>query len=245
MYFDIIMVNNFIKRVISSVLLGGTLVFLLIKYEQFYKTFFCILLILMILEWFKINNNKKSLLFLFGLLYISFPIICIITSSVFNKYIVLFLFSIVWSCDIFAYLGGKLIGGAKFSPKISPNKTWSGVICGSICSFIVAWIYLEFTYCYIPSIFIILFIIASILGDLLESKVKRIIGIKDSGNIIPGHGGVLDRFDSFLLTTYTYVLYIIINRLHGMVKMDGFSYTLTHIFSDPSYVQYLFKGILS
>lgn len=199
------MVNNFTKRAISTVLLGGTLVFLLIKYEQFYKIFFAILLILMLLEWIKLNKNKKSLLFHSGLVYISFPMVFLIKSTMFNNHIILLLFSIVWSCDIFAYIGGKLIGGPKFSPKISPNKTWAGVICGSICAFIIALLYMEYTSLYVPKIFIVFFIIASILGDLLESKVKRILEVKDSGNIIPGHGGILDRFDSFLLTTYAYI----------------------------------------
>ena len=202
------MVNNFIKRTISTVLLGGTLVFLLIKYEQFYKIFFVILLVLMLIEWAKINNNKKSVLFYSGLLYISSPMIYLIKSSIFNKYDVLWLFSIVWSCDIFAYIGGKLIGGPKFSPKISPNKTWAGVICGFTCSFILSYIYIKYIWNISEYRLLLtpLLIISSILGDLLESKVKRTLGVKDTGNIIPGHGGILDRFDSFLLTTYIYIL---------------------------------------
>ena len=128
-------------------------------------------------------------------------------------YIILFLFSIVWSCDIFAYIGGKLIGGPKFSPKISPNKTWSGVVCGFVSSFIISYLYIKYVFD-MPNkilLFIPLFIMASILGDLLESKAKRILGVKDTGNIIPGHGGILDRFDSFILTSYIYIIYIIIN----------------------------------
>ena len=212
-YFYVTMINNFIKRTISTILLGGTLVFLLIRYEPFYKIFFAILLILMILEWIQINNNKNSLLFYSGLVYISFPMLFIITSKVFNSHIILLLFSIVWNCDIFAYIGGKLIGGPKFSPKISPNKTWAGVICGSVCSFIISVIYMRYTSLYIPYFFIVVFLIASILGDLLESKVKRILGVKDSGNIIPGHGGILDRFDSFLLTTYAYIIFVIVDKI--------------------------------
>ncbi len=206
------MINNFTKRTISSILLGGSLIFLLVKYSQFYKILFSIILVLMLIEWFNINNNKKSILFYSGLLYIIIPMTCIIISPTFDNYTILFLFSIVWSCDIFAYVGGKLIGGPKFSPTISPNKTWSGVICGFAFSYIISYLYINYiwkiqfqTILY----FIPLLIISSILGDLLESKVKRILGIKDTGNIIPGHGGVLDRFDSFLLTTYGYILYIL------------------------------------
>ena len=166
----------------------------------------------MLIEWVKINNNKNSVLFGTGIIYISFPIIFLIKASIFNNYIVLWLFSIVWSCDTFAYLGGKLIGGPKFSPKISPKKTWSGVIVGSICAFVISYIYVKYTFdkqYYIRLLFTPFLIISAILGDLLESKIKRILGIKDSGNIIPGHGGILDRFDSFILTTYMYMFYTI------------------------------------
>ena len=207
------MTNNFVQRIVSAILLGGTLVYLLIKYERFYKLFFVVILVLIVLEWFKINKDKKSLLFYSGLLYISFPIMWLINLPGTHKNLeILWLFSIVWSCDTFAYLGGKLIGGPKFSPKISPKKTWSGVIVGSICAFVISYIYVKYTFdkqYYIRLLFTPFLIISAILGDLLESKIKRILGIKDSGNIIPGHGGILDRFDSFILTTYMYMFYTI------------------------------------
>ena len=210
------MLNNSLTRSISSVLLGGTIVFLLIKFNYFYKILFSILLVFMLIEWFNINKNKNTLLFYCGILYISFPILYLIKSQFFHSASILFLFSIVWSCDTFAYIGGKLIGGPKFSPKISPNKTWSGVICGCVISFIVSFVYVKYVWpvwheSRLILWFIPLFVISSILGDLIESKVKRILGVKDTGNIIPGHGGVLDRFDSFLLTTYIYIIYIWIN----------------------------------
>ena len=214
--------NNFTQRVISAVLLGGTIVYLLIQYEQFYKIFLFVILILMNIEWFQINKNKDSLLFYSGLLYISFPMMWLMRLSGTHKNIeVLWLLSIVWSCDTFAYLGGKLIGGPKFSPKISPNKTWSGVIVGSVCSFIVSYLYVKcifHTSYYIRLIFTPFLIISSILGDLLESRIKRILGVKDSGNIIPGHGGILDRFDSFIFTTYMYIIYVVTESIYNLLK---------------------------
>ena len=121
---------------------------------------------------------------------------------------ILWAFTIVWSCDIFAYFGGRLLKGPKFAPKISPNKTWSGVIVGSIVAFIVSYIYIiKFMDANLILItYSVLMIIASVLGDLLESKIKRVLGVKDTGNIIPGHGGVCDRLDSFLLVTYVFIV---------------------------------------
>ena len=162
------MINNFLKRTISAVLFGGILVFLLMRYNKFDKMFFVAILCLMLIEWFKINNNKKSLLFYSGLLYISFPITWLIQSPMVQNKDILWLFSIVWSCDTFAYIGGKLIGGPKFSPNISPNKTWAGVIVGSVCSFVVSYLYIKYvfdTLHYIKLLFTPFLIISSILGD--------------------------------------------------------------------------------
>lgn len=207
------MVNNLILRIISAIVMIGII---LISFQTgfLFRSFMLICIGLMIYEWTTINKNKKTPLFVFGLLYILIPILFWIVFSKNHNFIdtidsIFWCFLIVWSCDIFAYLGGKLFKGPKFAPKISPNKTWSGVICGGIAAFIISYFYIErvFEYNKIELVFASLFmIIASILGDLLESKVKRVLQVKDTSNIIPGHGGICDRLDSFLLLTYAYII---------------------------------------
>ena len=121
---------------------------------------------------------------------------------------ILWLLSIVCSCDICAFFGGRLLKGPKFAPKISPNKTWSGVVVGSIGALIASMVYLFFRHIVMPEMVVasVFIIVAAILGDLLESKIKRILMVKDMGNIIPGHGGMCDRLDSFLLASYTFII---------------------------------------
>ncbi len=206
------MANNLILRIISAIIMIGIV---LISFQNafLFRLFMVICTGLMIYEWTTINKNKKSPLFIFGLLYILIPMAFWLFYSKNNDFIntidgIVWCFLVVWSCDIFAYFGGKIFKGPKFAPKISPNKTWSGVICGSIAAFIVSWIYIE-KYFYSDNKLVIASIIminASILGDLLESKVKRVLQVKDTGNIIPGHGGICDRLDSFLLVTYAFII---------------------------------------
>ena len=111
---------------------------------------------------------------------------------------VLILFGLVWSTDIFAYFVGRAIGGPKLAPSISPNKTWSGAIGGAVAAVAIGtMIAFHSEHAGNPLLpFIILLIsIASQCGDLFESWVKRKFGVKDSGTMIPGHGGMMDRVD--------------------------------------------------
>lgn len=110
----------------------------------------------------------------------------------------------VWINDTMQYLVGSLIGKTPFT-KISPNKTLEGTIGGSLlCVVVVSLVGYLFVNKSLWSLFMIISLIAAIigtLGDLLESKIKRLAGVKDSGDFMPGHGGFLDRFDSLLLAT--------------------------------------------
>lgn len=114
---------------------------------------------------------------------------------------VLFLLAIVWSSDIGAYLAGRVLGGPKLAPAISPGKTWSGAVGGLVCAMLVGLIISRATMPGPLSHALLVgatLSVASQLGDLLESGLKRHYGVKDSSHLIPGHGGVFDRLDGVL-----------------------------------------------
>lgn len=108
---------------------------------------------------------------------------------------------LVWSNDTFAYLTGSLMGKTPFMPRISPKKTWEGTLGGVVCTAGLAWlagIYFPF---FGREQWLILALLVGgggTLGDLVESMLKRSFQVKDSGNLLPGHGGLLDRFDAFI-----------------------------------------------
>lgn len=124
---------------------------------------------------------------------------------------ILALFILIWTFDTGAYLVGSMIGKHKMIERISPKKSWEGEIGGIALSVIIAVILAEFMF-HEPilqwAIFGLLVAIFGTYGDLSESMLKRASGIKDSGNILPGHGGMLDRFDSMLLAGPVIYLYI-------------------------------------
>ena len=127
---------------------------------------------------------------------------------------------VVWVTDIGGYFAGRGIGGPKLWPKVSPNKTWAGAIGGFAASLAVAW---GFAACGLGKTSALLLLgsilsIASQLGDLFESAVKRRFGVKDSSHIIPGHGGLLDRLDGFVAAV---VLAAVFGLLRGGVDGVG------------------------
>lgn len=116
---------------------------------------------------------------------------------------VLLVFVSVWACDSCAYLIGVAFGKHKLSPHISPKKSWEGLIAGIIAS-IVVWVLFAVVSnigisWWLAALFGLLVSVAGVLGDLAESRFKRTAGVKDSGTLLPGHGGLLDRTDSILL----------------------------------------------
>jgi phosphatidate cytidylyltransferase len=127
---------------------------------------------------------------------------------------------VVWVTDIGGYFAGRGIGGPKLWPRVSPNKTWAGAIGGFAASLAVAWGFSAFGLGKTSALLLLgaVLSIASQLGDLFESAVKRRFGVKDSGHIIPGHGGLLDRLDGFVAAV---VLAAVFGFLRGGVDGVG------------------------
>ncbi|MBE4950216.1 phosphatidate cytidylyltransferase [Chryseobacterium culicis] len=157
---------------------------------------------------------------IFTVIYVALPFSFALGLPKFSSYTdsfspeVLFLFILIWSSDTFAYLVGKFFGKHKMAPKISPKKTWEGYAGGVVLTLVLSY----FIEHYQPELrgnwMIVGFLVAAFapLGDLVESQLKRNFGVKDSGNIIPGHGGVLDRLDSFIICVPVVYLYFILEK---------------------------------
>lgn len=118
--------------------------------------------------------------------------------------------ALIWTNDTFAYLTGRWLGKTKLFERVSPNKTWEGTIGGIFFAGLVAAIlghFQEGGY-WVWAGFGIVCALSAIIGDLIESRLKRSLGVKDMGNVMPGHGGILDRFDALLLASPMGLVYI-------------------------------------
>lgn len=210
--------SELLKRIISSLLILPIVIFVIVKGSYYFIFFLILCLIISIYEWFKIS--KKNI-YLYGgvfFLFISFYSIYQIRFSLNSDYMYLSLILIICvGSDLGGYIFGKFFKGPKLS-KISPNKTYTGMIG----SFIFPFILIHFLLSYInvnhvinfniQSIFFII-IVSSIsqFGDLVISYFKRISNIKDTGNIIPGHGGLLDRIDGMIFA-FPFSYFIILTK---------------------------------
>ncbi|SEQ82541.1 phosphatidate cytidylyltransferase [Faunimonas pinastri] len=133
-----------------------------------------------------------------GLLYVAIPSggLLVLRGAGIGWYPILFLMLVVWVTDTAAYFGGRSLGGPKLWRRVSPKKTWSGALSGLAGALIVAAVLSASVHWRADALLVaVLLSIASQCGDLLESAVKRKFDVKDSGTLIPGHGGVLDRID--------------------------------------------------
>ena len=136
-----------------------------------------------------------------GMVYIMLPMILLSQMHTICKLIPIAVIVMIWTSDTMAYLVGSFIGKTPFSP-VSPKKSWEGIIGGAILTIVAGGIWGYYSHYYNIIDWMVLALIVSIagpLGDLVESKLKRMANVKDSGNLMPGHGGALDRFDSLLI----------------------------------------------
>ena len=131
---------------------------------------------------------------------------------------IIILFAIVWATDIFAYFIGRAVGGPKLAPQKSPNKTWSGAIGGgaaAIAAVLTIAIMAGLAHVLALAVLALVLSIIAQAGDLFESAVKRRFGAKDASHLIPGHGGLMDRLDGFVVAAAVAAL---IGLAHGGVE---------------------------
>jgi phosphatidate cytidylyltransferase len=143
------------------------------------------------------RNSKLAL----GTVYIGLPVLSLIVlrDQPQGLLVTFWAMGLVWAADSAAYFAGRAIGGPKLAPAISPKKTWSGCVGGlagaTLGAFALVWLFgLPIQLAYVTPLLAIL----SVLGDLYESNLKRQAGVKDSGKVLPGHGGLLDRLDGLV-----------------------------------------------
>jgi phosphatidate cytidylyltransferase len=194
--------DNTKQRIISGLVMIPVAVYAIFYSRSVFLFVAISAAVLMAFEWIDITKSAKNQKKwrIFGFFYILIPIFSVIKIRFYDVDVLFWMFAIIWSTDIFAFFAGKILGGAKLMPSVSPNKTWSGLAGGVLASILIG-----ITSSLMFKGGILFFALWSAIlslveqaSDLFESKIKRIFGVKDSGNIIPGHGGVLDRLDGII-----------------------------------------------
>ena len=202
--------NNFYLRIFTSIILISIFFITIFYLENYLIYLFCVIYLILFLEIFY-NFRKKINFFIIFIIYIliSFISIQFYLFKFFDlEKFIYFIFIIIFF-DSFSYLMGSFFGKKKILPKLSPNKTYLGFFGGITLTIFFSYIYNYNYKIYSLNIFIIfnsLIIISSFLGDIIESYFKRIFSLKNSSSLLPGHGGLLDRLDSFLMSIIIFTL---------------------------------------
>ena len=208
-------IKNLISRIFSAIVFIPLVIMPIIFKGYILFLVYIFLLSLMVSELIDMVKISKKKTFIY--LYL---LICVLTvftfilsiSSIENvSFKIIEIIITIWIFDTCCYLGGKIFNGKKLMPNISKGKTFNGLYSGIIATLIIATFYYAEIQnnLYIVPLLVIPIIILSFLGDLIVSVLKRSVNIKDSGFIMPGHGGIIDRMDSFVFVFFIFGIYLI------------------------------------
>ena len=212
--------NQTIKRTLSGAVYVAIMWFGTSYSELSFNLLFGIILLVCLYEMHKLRKGKAKI---FAYAYVLVPFLLIqlfdmtdsdYPESPFDPSIILFMFILTWTFDTFAYLVGIQYGKHKITPSISPKKSWEGFAGGFVFTMIAAYLSQKFfIHIALRDVLFVSIILpfTATLGDFIESHYKREADVKDSGNFILGHGGMLDRMDAFTITIPA--IYIIVNLL--------------------------------
>lgn len=184
-------------RAISGILLVAFVLALTITHPYSFDAMVLVMALLLWREWAGLTRTRHALFLPLGVLYIGGACLALIYLRHANLNILLALFAIVWTGDIAAYFTGKRFGKHIIAPSISPGKTWEG-LAGSIIASAAVAAWLGNVAPLPHAILGAVLAVVGLMGDMFESALKRRIGVKDSGTLIPGHGGLFDRVDALL-----------------------------------------------
>ena len=215
--------TNFLPRLITGIVYISFVAGSILYSSKSFTLVFSFLMFIALYEsnelWKKIKLNNPNYNYPIPQAYVGLSMTTLILvpfffSNSYNPFPILLIFILIWISDTMSYFFGSYFGNNKMKIKVSPNKTWEGFVGGFLCSLIFS----IFSFSYIQEIYPlwktislgILIPIFGLIGDIYQSKLKRMAGVKDSGRILPGHGGIFDRLDSAMGVSYVSFLITII-----------------------------------
>jgi len=215
---------NFLPRLISGILY---IVIIFASIVISMETFVAVFLIFTLISTYEANSLYQKIKSkgynyhhpFIPPLYVSVSMIALIyipfsSNYIYNPYLILFIFILIWISDTMSYFFGSLFGRTNLKIEASPNKTWEGFFGGLFCSVLFSYVSFNFIQEIFPfwKTIVLGFTIPifGLFGDIVQSKIKRKAGVKDSGNIIPGHGGLFDRLDSAIGNSFVILIITIL-----------------------------------